>query len=257
LDHKIELTERILGKRSSTIDVPEAEVDLIPQHAIISKEPAPPAKFEMEEPSSIVEPGKEEENKKAWKKYRGAKERWEAAHADDKPMIRVNLWLPVKMVEKATMDGYEVRLFHTMRGPIMGMVTSEDSTRAWLLSPCFIDPNIEPGRLHYLPIAFAGYKFMVYKRGMGESIPQEAEVEGYPYFVKRNKEGDYAFRLKAAYHHIEADLPPDSQLVSTELGPRDALLGLVATSDSREGKFIEKGRRLQKMVEVPQPKESS
>lgn len=201
----------------------------------------------MEEPSTVVEPGKEEENVLAWQKYREAKARFEAEHADDEPLLSVTAMIPVRINLQVLLDGQEVKIFHTLRGPIMGIVKNEDLNRAYLYSPCFLDPNIERGRVHYLPIAFAGFEFTLYKTGMGESIPQEAEIEGYPHFVKRNRAGDYVFRMKAAYHHIEADLPDDAQLISAESKPRDALLGLIATSDTREPKLIERTRQISEL----------
>lgn len=250
--HKITLTYLTIGQRSANIQVAETEIEKIPKDNIISQEPVPPAKFEEPEPSTIVEPGKEAENAEAWKKHREAKDRFEKAHAEDKPMIAVNLWVPVTVIRKVEMDGHALRIFHTVRGPIMGAVLSEDSTRVWLYSPCFIDPNIERGRVHFLPIAFAGYEFCLYKSGIGESVPQEAETEGYPHFVARNRSGDYTFRLKAAYHHIDADYPEDSRLVSIDGTPRDALMGLLLTSDSREQKLIERARRVQAFHEQQQ-----
>lgn len=227
----------------------EEELHKIPKRAIISQTPKEPAKFEIDEPSSIVTPGKEEENTEEWKAYRKAKERFDAVHADDKPMVTLNLMVPVKVNLQVLMDGQDVKIFHTLRGPVMGLVKSEGVHRAFLYSPCFIDPNIERGRIHYLPIAFAGFEFTLYKGGMGESVPQEAEIEGYPFFVERNRKGDYTFRMKAAYHHIDADYPEDSKLISADGEPRDALMGLIATSDTREGKLIERGRQVQAMQE--------
>ena len=225
------------------------EIDKIPKEAIISQRELPPAKFEMEEPAHVALAGQEAENEKAWVAYRNEKERFEATHADDKPMLEVNLWVPVKVTLEARMDGQVVKIFHTLRGPVMGLVKSEDMNRAFLYSPCFIDPNIERGRIHYLPIAFAGFEFTLYKGGMGESTPQESEIEGYPHFVSRNRAGDYTFRMKAAYHHIEADYPEDAKLISADGEPRDALMGLITTSDTREGKLIERGRQVQALQE--------
>jgi len=205
----------------------------------------PPAVFADAEPPTVVAPGKEEENAALWKQYREAKDRFEKAHANAVPMLKVNLWVPVTVVKSVKMDGHAVRIFHTPRGPIMGMVTSEDSTRMWLYSPCFLDCNVQRGRVHYLPIAFAGYEFVLYKTGIGESVPQEAEIEGYPHFVERNRAGDYTFRMKAAYHHIDADYPEDSKLISADMAPRDALLGLLLTTDAREQQMVNQARQAQ------------
>lgn len=239
------MTYVILGQRSAEAEIPAADIGKIPEHSIISKSDVPPAVFDAPEPPTVVTPGEEEKNAEEWRRYREAKERFTLAHADDKPMLKVNLWVPVKMVQDAKMDGMRLRIFHTPRGPVMGAVKSEDSARAWLYSPCFIDPNIERGRVHFLPIAFAGFDMVLYKTGIGESTPQEAEIEGYPHFVNRNKAGDYTFRMKAAYHHIEADFPPDSKLISADGNPRDALMGLISTSDGREPKLLAQARQMQ------------
>lgn len=246
---RITLRQQMIAQRSATFDVTEEELKKVPEFAIISQEPKEPAKFEMEEPSTIVTPGEEAKNAEEWQKYRHAKERFEAEHADDKPMVTVNAMVPVKVNLQVLMDGKEVKIFHTLRGPIMAVVKSEDLNRAYLYSPCFIDPNIERGRVHYLPIAFAGFEFTLYKGGMGESTPQEAEIEGYPYFVQQNRQGDYTFRMRAAYHHIDADYPEDSKLISADGAPRDALMGLVTTSDTREQKLIDRARQVVAMQE--------
>ena len=243
------LRQQEISRRSATFDVSEGELEKIPKDHIISQTPKPPAVFEMEEPPHIVEAGKEDENVEAWKKYRTEKERFEAAHVDDTPMVTVNAWVPVRVNLQVLMDGQEVKIFHTLRGPVMGIVKNEDLHRAFLYSPCFIDPNIERGRIHYLPIAFAGFEFTLYKGGMGESTPQEAELEGYPHFVERNRQGDYTFRMKAAYHHIEADYPEDAKLISADAEPRDALMGLVATSDTREQKLVDRARQVRALQE--------
>lgn len=228
-----------------------SEIDKIPTEVLISKEEIPPAKFEMEEPPRLAIAGEEDENAEQWRKYREAESRFKAIHADDKPMLKVNMWVPVKMVEEASMDGMRLRIYHTPRGPIMGAVVSEDTSRVWLHSPCFIDPNIERGRVHFLPIAFAGFTFVLYRSScFGESIPQEAEVEGYPHFVKRNKDGDYKFRMKAAYHHIEADVPDDAKLISSDGNIRDALMGLVPTTDTREPKLFEQAKQMRAAQEA-------
>jgi hypothetical protein len=247
---RIALKQQTIGKRSATCDVTEEELPKIPKENIISQQPKEPAKFEMEEPPSILSPGDDPKaHAKAQQEYRAAKERFEAAHADDPPMVTLNLWVPVKVTLQVLMDGHEVKIFHTLRGPVMGLVKSEDLHRAYLYSPCFIDPNIERGRVHYLPIAFAGFEFTLYKGGIGESTPQEAEIEGYPYFVERNRKGDYTFRMKAAYHHIDADYPEDAKLISADGEPRDALMGLVATSDTREQKLVDRARQVKALQE--------
>lgn len=183
---------------------------------------------------------------------------WEVAKAEyerkvetEPPKKKVNLWLPVNHTHKVTMDDREIKIFHTLRGPLMGTVLWEDMYKVGLYSPCFIDPNIERGRVHYLPIAFAGYHFTVYRATcMGEAVPQEAEVYGYPMFVERNRAGDYRFVQRAAYHHIEADVPGDAKLISAEAGVREASFGLIPTSNTKEGRQVEVARRVEAMRAV-------
>lgn len=177
-----------------------------------------------------------------------AKGEYERKIAAEPPRKRVNLWLPVNHTHKVSMDGREVRIFHTLRGPLMGVVMWEDMYKVGLYSPCFVDPNIERGRVHYLPIAFAGYHFTLYRATcMGEAVPQEAEVYGYPTFVERNRAGDYRFVQRAAYHHIEADVPDDAKLISAEAGVREASFGLIPTSNTKESRQVEVARRVEAM----------
>lgn len=213
--------------------------------AIINVEDVVPAPFAEPPPTPTDNAEASERRQHEWEVAKAEYERKIEAEPAKK---RVNLWLPVNHTHKVTMDGREVRIFHTLRGPLMGVVLWEDMYKVGLYSPCFVDPNIERGRVHYLPIAFAGYHFTLYRAtSMGESVPQEAEVYGYPSFVERNRAGDYRFVQRAAYHHIEADVPADAKLISAEAGIREASLGLVPTSDTKEGKQLEVARRVEAM----------
>lgn len=243
--HRIEIAYLETGKRSTKVTVTEDILAQIPPSHIIAQEPVPPVTFDEPAPPETCEPAMEEAHAQAWAKYHAAKERFTLEHAEDKAQRAVDIWVPIKVVHHATFDGYPLRVFHTLRGPILGAVLHEDSHCAQLYSPCLIDPNIERGRVHYFPLAFAGYALTLYKTGIGESVPQEAEIQGYPSFVERNRLGDYAFRLKAAYHHIEADYPDDAQLISVDASPRDLLMGLLATSDTREERMLERARQAQ------------
>ena len=93
--------------------------------------------------------------------------------------------------------------------------------------------------------------------GLGESIPQEAEMRGYPHFINRNRAGDYRFRMRAAYHHIDAGHPDDAQVVIAPGAVRDSLFGLVPTSDTKERKQIAQARKLRAVQpdEVPETEE--
>jgi hypothetical protein len=249
--HKIVMKMEILGKRSQTLHIHEDKLGDIPKENIISVEDLTPTPFPKAEPSSIALAGHEAEHEAAWQSYRAEKEEWEKHNAVPEGIKRVNAWVPVTKVHKAEMDGFELKIFHTLRGPIMAAVQSEDMNRAFVYSPCMIDPNISRGRIHFLPIAFAGYRFTIYKTsGIGESVPQEAEVRGYPSFVNNNQKGDYAFRMKASYHHIEADLSDDSKVVSVELATREAQEGLVPTSDTQEKKAVDRVRQARALTEA-------
>lgn len=192
----------------------------------------------------------------AWEK---SKAKWETTQAtlkekhDEfrKDRKKVNVWVNVLFTTKAKMDGKALKIYHTLRGPLMCQVLSEDSVKALVYSPCFLDPNIEKGRVHYLPLAFAGRYFTVYRSTcLGESVPQESEVVGYPHFVENNRKGDYKFRMRAAYHHVDADVPEGSQVVSADLSVREPLFGLVPTSDTRERKQVARARQLKAMQEA-------
>lgn len=239
---------RVLGKRSDTLTLPPKELEKIPKDDIITVSDLEPKPYPVEEPSSVVDPSQPNRDiAKELAEWKAKKEEWEKLNAIPdhlKDHKKVNCWVPVTKVVQATMDGMELKIYHTVRGPIMGAVQgSEDLHRAFLYSPAYIDPNIERGRIHFLPVALAGFEFTMYKGNcIGESIPQEAEILGYPSFVERNKKGDYQFRMKAAYHHIEADLPDSAKVVSTDLDVRAASEGAVVTTDTKEGKLIERTR---------------
>jgi hypothetical protein len=244
---------RVLGKRSDTLTLSPEELKKIPEKDIISVSDLEPKPYPVEEPSGVVDPNQPNRDiAKELAEWKAKKEEWEKLNAIPPHLQghkKVNCWVAVTKVAKATMDGMELKIFHSVRGPIMGAIQgSEDLHRAFLYSPAYIDPNIERGRIHFLPIAFAGFEFTLYKdHCIGESIPQEAEILGYPPFVERNRKGDYQFRLKAAYHHIEADLPDAAKVVSADLDVRAASEGAVVTSDTKEGKLIDKARAVKRM----------
>lgn len=239
---------RVLGKRSENLILSQEDVAKIPEKDLINVEELVPKPYPVPEPSAVATPDQPDRDiAKDLAEWKAKKEEWEKLNAIPphlKDHKRVNCWVPVTRVAYATMDGMELKIYHTVRGPIMGAVQgSEDLHRAFLYSPCYIDPNIERGRIHFLPVAFAGFEFTLYKQNcIGESTPQEAEVFGYPSFVERNRKGDYQFRMKAAYHHIDADLPDAAKVVSADLDVRAASEGAVVTTDTKEGKLIEKVR---------------
>jgi hypothetical protein len=258
--HKLKLVQEVIGKRSETFQMTVEEFDKLNDMVkaeVISATDVEPPKFEAPKPEPT---GDEEKDKGLLQTWEHAKTAHEDKVKNAPPRKEVNMWLPVTITHKAEMDGRQVRIFHTLRGPMLGMVVSESTHHATLYSPCMIDPNVEHGRVHYFPVAFAGFHFTVYKHVcMGESVPQEAEIQGYPSFVNHNRKGDYRFRQRAAYHHIDADVPDDAALVSAEIGVRDASLGLIPTSDTREEREVNNARRIaamQKQVaETPKAEE--
>lgn len=246
----------VLGKRTHTLHVKEEDVEKIPEENLINVSDPEPKPFPKPEPSQIAIAGKEEEHEKAWERYHAEKAEWEQHNAVPEGVKVVNAWVPVTKVHEVTMDGHPLKIYHTLRGPIIAAVHSEDMNRAFVFSPAMMDPNISRGRVHFLPVAFAGFKFTIYKGScMGESIPQEAEIRGYPAFVNNNQKGDYLFRSKSAYHHIEADLPKDSMVASVELDVREAQEGLVPTSDTGEKKMVDRVRQVRALTEAAKAEE--
>ena len=260
--HKLALMRFVIGKRGETRIMSNEDLAKMPAEAIIKVEAVTPPPFPKPEVSQLGElvPDATEEARVAWQATKDARAQWEADKAEwetlhpvDDNLKQVAGWLGVYQIAKATLDGQEMKVFHTVRGPILGLVTSEDLHRAYLHSPCFIDPNVERGRVHYFPIAFAGFEFILYKMNcIGESVPQLSEIMGYPEFIEANRRGFYQFRMRAAYHHIEADLPDDAPVLSVSVDVRAHLEGLVPTSDSREEQVIEKTRAINAAHATPQ-----
>jgi hypothetical protein len=258
--HKLELIRFVIGKRGETRIMSNDDLAKVPAEAIINVEAVTPPPFQKPEPpvppplSEGVEPTTEYTTAvEARVKWEADKAEWETLHPVDDNLKQVSVWMGVYQIAKAMLDGQEMKVFHTVRGPILGLVTSEDLHRAYLHSPCFIDPNIERGRVHYLPIAFAGFEFILYKMNcIGESVPQLSELMGYPAFIDANRRGFYQFRMRAAYHHIEADLPEDAPVLSVSTDVRAHQEGLVPTSDSREEQVIDKTRAINAARATPQ-----
>lgn len=241
----------MISKRSDTVVMTAEEFDKLNAMAkaeIINVEDVVPPPFAEAMPTPTDNAEASAKRQHEWEVAKAEHERKIAAEPARK---KVNIWLPVNHTHKVTMDDRELKIFHTLRGPLMGSVLWEDMYKVGLFSPCFVDPNIERGRVHYLPIAFAGFTFTLYRATcMGEAVPQEAEAYGYPTFVERNRAGDYRFVQRAAYHHIEADMPYDAKLISAEAGVREASFGLIPTSNTKEGRQVEVARRAEAMRAV-------
>jgi hypothetical protein len=248
----LHLEQAVVGSRVQTVNLPETELAKIPPDVIIKVEPLP-------EPPVPLYPGKEPDAEKqeehaAWLEH---KTHWEQQQLQQQEaekekqaqlqLKRVTLNVPITRTYKVTMDGYQLMVYHTLRGPIIGKVVGEDSNRVTLFSPCFLDPNITPDKIHYIPVAFAGEFFTLYRSTcLGESVPQEAEAMGYPEFIQRNQAGHYQFRSRSAYHHVCVGTFDDVELVSVTQGVRTPYFGLLPTSDTDELRLIDHARRQQK-----------
>ncbi len=257
--------------------LPDEKVAQIPKQDVINVEAVPfgEKEFDVKRPAPETLPESqeaqaeallvweaEEENAKLISDWETAKAEWDAKQEEGRKIFdekvkgykRVTAWMPVTFVLGAKMDGIPLKIFHTLRGPLLAMVVHEDSMKASVFSPCFLDPNIQKGRVHYMPIAFAGRYFTVYRNVcVGESVPQTAEIGGYPDFVKHNREGEYKFRSRSAYHHIDADLPEGAPVKSADLGVREPLFGLIPTTDTREAKEVQRMRQANAAQGAPTP----
>jgi hypothetical protein len=232
--HTVKLTQVVLGQRIQTFHMTQEEFDQIDvdvRKSIMSVSDVEPEAFEPA-PAPTADAAGNARRQKEWEAAKAAHDRKIAAQ----PKLKnVTMPLAIRQTLKATVDGAEVRIFHTVRGPMIGAIAWEDTDRAGLYSPCMLDCNIRPGSVHYIPVAFAGYMFTVYKKAcIGESVPQESEIFGYPEFITQNKQGDYLFISRSALNHYDADIPASSQVVSADMSVRDAGFGIVQSTDVRE-----------------------
>jgi hypothetical protein len=250
---RVELERSLLHKKSICILVPEDQIRLLKKEDIITvsdpqeKDLPPP-----EEYPKAPERGDDEDDEAfaaKTKSWENGKVAWEEAQAKKPPLKQVNMWTAIYHVTKATIDGYLFKAFHTVRGPMVGLVLSETSNTVTLYSPAYIDPNIQSGRVHFLPIAFAGYQLTLHKPCFGESIPDQPVCLGYPAFIKQNQQGDYVLRSKSAYHVVDADIDLEAETVSVDVGVRSLLEGALVTSDGRQPKEISQAKALKAVVE--------
>lgn len=241
----------LLSKRSETFLTTEANVAKIKKENIISvsdpaegevpKEeyPAAPVRGEDEEAEAFAE------KLKTWEE---GKAKWEEAQANKPPLKKVCAWAPVYHVMEAKIDGMLLKVFHTVRGPMMGLVVSETSNEVTLYSPAYIDPNIQKQQVHFLPVAFAGYRITLHKPCFGQSDPDQPLVLGYPRFIKANQNGDYIMRQQGAYHHIEADFAEYVKPVVQDVGMRELLRGILITSDTRQPQEMAQAAAMEEMM---------
>lgn len=251
---RVELQRALLHKKSITILVPEDQVALIKKDDLISVTEPEAKDLPPKETYPAAPKRGDDENDEAFaakiKSWEEGKVAWEETQAKKPPLKRVSLWMPIYHVTQARIDGMPLKVFHTVRGPVVGIVVGETSNEVTLYSPAYVDPNVQSGRVHYFPIGFAGYRYTLYKAGcLGESVPDQPVCLGYPAFVKHNQQGDYVMRGKGAYHHIEADVDLEAGTVSVDAGVRAHLEGALVTSDARQPSEISKARRLRELTE--------
>jgi hypothetical protein len=244
-----------LHKKSVSVLVPEDQIDQLNKEDVLAvSEPTEAELPPPEEYHATPVRGDDEDDvtfaakMKAWEDGKVA---WEEAQAKKPPLKKVTMWVPIYHIVSAKIDGMPLKVFHTVRGPVVGQVLGETSNTVTLYSPAYIDPNVQTGRVHYFPIAFAGYQYTLYKDGcLGESTPDQPVCLGYPAFVKHNQQGEYVFRSKSAYHVIDADIDVEAETVSVDAGVRAHLEGALVTSDAKQTKEIEQVRRLRKMTKA-------
>ena len=251
---RVELKRALLHKKSQSILVREDQIEgnIRKEDIIAVKEPREQDLPKPEEYPKAPERGDDEDDEafaakiKSWEEGKAA---WQKKQDALAPYKQVDMWVPIYHVTSAKIDGLICRVYHTVRGPMVGLVMSEDSHRVTLYSPAFIDPNIQAGRVHFMPIAFAGYQITLHKPCFGEGPPEQPICLGYPEFIKQNQRGDYVMRSKGAYHHIDADIDMDACTVSVDAGVRAHIEGALVTTDTRQEKEIKQSRQLKALVE--------
>jgi len=248
---RVELQRVLLCKNSQTILLREDQMSNLHKDNIISvSDPRPEDIPKGEEYPKAPARGDNETDEAFDAKitsWETGKQTWQEKQDALAPYKQVGIWVPIYHVTAAKIDGLHFRVYHTVRGPMVGLVLSEDSNRVTLYSPAYVDPNLQVGRIHYLPIAFAGYQIILHKPCFGEGVPDQPVCLGYPAFVKQNQKGDYVFRSKGAYHHIETDIAADAATVSIDRGVRSLLEGALVTTDTRQPKEVAQARALKQL----------
>lgn len=250
---KVEMKRALLAKRSETFLTPEDNIAKIKKENIISI--SDPEEGEVPKavyPAAPVRGDDESEEDFAakLKTWSEKKFQWEEEQANKPPLKKVCVWAPVYHVTEAKIDGMLLKVFHTVRGPMLGLVVSETSNQVTLYSPAYVDPNIQKDQVHFLPVAFAGYSLTLHKPCFGESNPDMPLVFGYPKFIKANQQGDYVLRSQGAYHHIEADFADYVKPVVQDAGMRDLLQGILVTSDTRQPDEIAKAAAMNELMKT-------
>lgn len=254
---EVRLKRALLSKRSETFLTTEENIAQIKkENIILISDPTPEELPKEEYPAAPVRGDDEDaeafaEKMKTWEE---GKAKWEEEQANKPPLKKVSVWAPVYHVTEARIDGILVKVVHTVRGPMIGLVVSETSNEITLYSPAYIDPNIRKGQVHFLPVAFAGYQITLHKPCFGVNSPDQALVLGYPRFIKANQQGDYVMRSRGAYHHIEADFAEYVKPVVKDVGMRDLLRGILVTSDTRQPMEIANAEAMAKLADAQKAK---
>ena len=249
---KVEMKRSELARRSTTILTTEENISKVKKEHIISvTEPLEedlPAKEEYPAAPLRADDDTDETYTEKMTAWGVAKDKWDEEQAAKPPLKKLCVWAPIYRIVEARVDGMLLKVFHTLRGPMLGLVVSETSSSVTLYSPAYIDPNIQKGMVHFLPVAFAGYQITLHKPCTGESSPDQPVVLGYPKFLKANQAGDFVMRTRGAYHHIEADFAEYAHPVVKDVGMRELLQGILVTSDTRQPQELAKAAAMNKML---------
>src|SRR5512136_773970 len=122
--HKLVFDQTILCKRSDTVVMTEEEFNKLNEMAkaeVINVQDITPPPFE----AAPAPTDDKEASARRQHEWEVAKAEYERKIEAEPKKKQVNLWLPVHHTHKVTMDGQELRLFHTLRGPILGVVLWE------------------------------------------------------------------------------------------------------------------------------------
>lgn len=220
---RVAIRRTIIDERVSTVTMPAEEVpslDHSQAHVMRIEDPAPgdippEEAFPARPPQGANEPDDVyAETVAAWELRKAT---WESQKRPPIRYKKVTLQHPVFHVTKVTVDNKEVKIFHTLRGPVVGIVLREQAGWAQLKWPAFLDSQRHADKVLYLPVAFANYQFTVHKPCFGESVPEALIVDGYLGFILQLRGGDYTWRGKNALHHIDVDMWHEAGVVVQDM----------------------------------------
>ena len=220
---RVAIRRTVIDERTSTIVMPAADLPMLDHNQVQVLNMADPGPGELppEEtfpPCAPQEPGESDakyaEEVAAWEQRKAV---WESQKSPPVRYKKVTLRHPVFHVTKVTIDQKEVKVFHTLRGPVVGIVLAEQAGWAQLRWPAFLDSQRQEDKVLYLPVAFANYLFTVHKPCFGESVPEALIVDGYLGFIAQLRGGDYTWRGKAALHHLDVDMLQEVGVVTQDM----------------------------------------